>query len=320
MKLRHSLFALFGMAITMPVAAQAASQPYHITYIEGVTGNPFYISVGCGAAAEAKQLGVSFNVQGPQSYQAQLQTQIIDATVAAHPNGIMVSEDDPTAVVPSLMQAKQADIKVLMIDGDPKAMSLPISNVQSNDYKGGQMAADLLAKAIGSGGGDVMALMNTPAAFVPHQRLEGFINGLKNHPNLTYIGVQYSQNQVAHAAQAVSSMAAAHPTLAGVFAITTNNTEGAVTGIRDAQRLGKIKVVGFDTSDPIVEDIRNGLVAFDVVQAPYEIGELGLQTMVDALNGKQVPREQYRPFVVATPQNVDTAEVKKFIYVTRCSG
>ena len=59
---------------------------------------------------------------------------------------------------------------------------------------------------------------------------------------------------------------------------------------------------------------------FDIVQAPYEIGELGLQTMVDALGGKQVPREQYRAFVVATPQNVDTPEVKKFIYVTRCRG
>ena len=241
MKPRHALSALLGAALAVPAAAQTPKQPYHITYIEGVTGNPFYISVGCGAAAAAKRLGVAFDAQGPQSYQARLQTQILDAVIAAHPDGIMVSEDDPVAVVPSLTQAKQAGIKVLMIDGDPKAMSLPVSNVQSDDYKGGQMAADLLMEAVGPGGGEVMALMNTPAAFVPHQRLEGFIDGLKKHPDLTYIGVQYSKNQVSRAVQAVSSMAAAHPKLAGVFAITTNNTEGAVTGIRDAQRLGKIK-------------------------------------------------------------------------------
>ena len=300
-----------------PAAAQTPKTPWRVTYIQGVTGNPFYISVGCGGAAESKKLGVAFNVQGPQQYQPQLQTQVLDAVIAAHPDGIMISEDDPVAMTPTLLQAKAAGIKILMIDGDTRNMSVPISNIQSDDVKGGALAAQALAKLI-NGKGQVMALMNSPAALVARERLEGFQDEIKKYPGIKYLGVQYSNNETSRAAQAVSSTAAAHPGLVGVFAITTNNTEGAATGVRDAEQVSKIKIVGFDTSDPIVQDIRKGLVSADIVQAPYQVGKLGVSTMVDALEGRQVPREIRTPFVVATPQNIDTSEVHKYIYVTSC--
>jgi ribose transport system substrate-binding protein len=184
--------------------------------------------------------------------------------------------------------------------------------------KGGGLAADALATSI-HGKGQVMALMNSPAALVARERLDGFRDEIKKYPGIKYLGVQYSNNDTSRAAQAVSTTAAAHPGLVGVFAITTNNTEGAATGVREAEEVGKIKIVGFDTSDPIVQDVRKGLVAGDVVQAPYQIGEIGVQTMVDALDGKKVPREIRTPFVVATPANIDTPGVKKYIYVTSCA-
>jgi ribose transport system substrate-binding protein len=111
---------------------------------------------------------------------------------------------------------------------------------------------------------------------------------------------------------------AAHPDLAGVFTLTTNNTEGAATGVREAQREGKIKIVGYDTSDPIVEAIRKGIVSADVVQYPFGVGQLGVETMVAALAGKPVERELSQPFVMATPENIDTPAVQKFIYKTHC--
>jgi ribose transport system substrate-binding protein len=306
------------LCLPLPAMAQTAKKPWRITYIQGVTGNPFYISVGCGSAAEAKTLGVDVNVQGPQLYQPQLQTSVLDAVIAAHPDGIMISEDDPVAMTPTLLQAKAAGIKIIMIDGDTLNMSVPISNIQSDDVKGGGLAADALATSI-HGKGQVMALMNSPAALVARERLDGFRDEIKKYPGIKYLGVQYSNNDTSRAAQAVSTTAAAHPGLVGVFAITTNNTEGAATGVREAEEVGKIKIVGFDTSDPIVQDVRKGLVAGDVVQAPYQIGEIGVQTMVDALDGKKVPREIRTPFVVATPANIDTPGVKKYIYVTSCA-
>jgi len=297
--------------------AQAPAKPYRIIYIQGVTGNPFYMSVTCGGAEAAKRLGVTFDAQGPAQYTPALQMRVLDAVIAGQPDGIMFTADDPVALTATLLEAKERGIKIISIDGDVKDMSVALSNVQSDNYQGGTQAGRILAELIGDKG-KVMALMNSPAANVAQQRLFGFQDEIAKHPGISYIGVQYSNNQTAKAASIITSTVAAHPDLTGVFTITTNNTEGAATGVREAQMEGKIKIVGFDTSDPIVEAIRKGVVSADIVQYPYRVGQLGVEMMVDALQGKPVERQVKTPFVVATPQNVDTPEVQKFIYRTNC--
>ena len=297
--------------------AQAPAKPYRIIYIQGVTGNPFYMSVTCGGAEAAKRLGVTFDAQGPAQYTPALQMRVLNAVIAGQPDGIMFTSDDPVALTATLLEAKERGIKIISIDGDVKDMSVALSNIQSDNYQGGTQAGRILAELIGDKG-KVMALMNSPAANVAQQRLFGFQDEIAKHPGISYIGVQYSNNQTAKAASIITSTVAAHPDLTGVFTITTNNTEGAATGVREAQMEGKIKIVGFDTSDPIVEALRKGVVSADIVQYPYRVGQLGVEMMVDALQGKPVQRQVNTPFVVATPQNVDTPEVQKFIYRTNC--
>ncbi len=300
---------------TLATAASAA--PHRITYIMGLTGNPFYTTVGCGATEVAKKLGVDLDIQGPTQYQPALQMRVLDAVIASKPEGIMFVSTDPVALNPTLLQAKAQGIKIISIDGDLKDMSIALSNIQSDNVEGGVEAAKALADAIGDKG-TVMAMENSPAAVVSQQRLEGFETEIKKHPGITYLGVQFSANQTSKAASIVTSTVAAHPELNGIFTITTNNTEGAATGVREAGGIGKIKIVGFDTSDPIVQAIRTGIVTADVVQYPYKVGQLGLQMMVDALDGKPIEREVHTPFVIATKANVDTPEVQQFIYKMKC--
>ncbi len=306
--------ALAGLS----VGVTAAEKPWRITFIQSLTGNPFYDTVACGGLEEAKKLGVEFNVQGPAQYQPQMQMRVLDAVIASHPDGILFAATDPVALTPTLLQAKAQGIKILSIDGDLKDMDVAVANIQSDNIDGGTQAAQRLAQLIGDKG-EVMAMMNSPSAAVAQQRLTGFTTEIAKHPDIKYLGVQYSNNQTAKAASIVSSTVAAHPDLAGIFTITTNNTEGAATGVRESQRVGKIKIVGFDTSDPIVEAIRSGLVSADIVQYPYKVGQLGVEMMVQALDGKPIEREVHTPFVVATPENIDTAEVQQFVYKARCS-
>lgn len=315
----RSLLAALLLSTTLAGAAHAQTpkKDYKITYIQGVAGNPFYMSVTCGAAEAAKRLGVTFDGQGPAQYTPALQLRILNAVIAAQPDGILFTADDPVALTATLIEAKSRGIKILSIDGDVADKSVAISNIQSNNFEGGKQAGAELVKLIG-GSGKVLAMMNSPAANVAQQRLFGFQEEIAKHKDIQFLGVQYSNNQTAKAAGIVTATIAAHPDLKGIFTITTNNTEGAATGVREAQMEGKIKLVGFDTSDPIVEAIRKGVVSADIVQYPYRVGQLGLEMMVDALNGKPIERQVNTPFVVATPQNIDTPEVQKFIYKTSC--
>ena len=314
---RSAALALAVSGFATAATAAFAAPPHKIVYIQGLTGNPFYTSVSCGGAEAAKRLGVDFNAQGPAQYQPALQMRVLDAVIASKPDGILFTSDDPVALTATLLQAKAMGIKIISIDGDLKDMSVAVANIQSDNFEGGKQAAVALAHAIGEKG-EVMAMMNSPAASVAQQRLQGFTTEMAKHPGVKFIGVQYSNNVTAKAAAIVTSTVAAHPHLAGIFTITTNNTEGAATGVREAGGIGKIKIVGFDTSDPIVQDIRTGIVTADVVQYPYHVGQLGVEMMQDALNGKPVQREVHTPFVIATKANIDTPAVQKFVYKTKC--
>lgn len=315
---------LLGAALVLSACGGSGSSSgsgggkrYKIVYVQGIAGNPFYTSVSCGAQEEAQKLGVDFSFQGATTFGPPAQIQILDAVTAAKPDAILISITDPKAMIPPLQAAKDNGAKIVAVDGDLEDKSIAVTNIQSNNVQGGMLAGERMAELTG-GKGKVMSLANGSTSPVTVQRLQGFADAIKKHPGMTYLGPQYTANATAKAASAVSSTIAANPDLVGVFAASTNNTEGAATGVQEAGKKGVVKVIGYDTSDPIVADIRSGVVDADVVQYPVEVGRQALRAAVAALKGEKVQRNIETPFVIATPKNIDSAEVQKYVYKTHC--
>lgn len=315
--------------VSLGIAASSASASSHaraasklsVVYIPGLTGNPFYSTVACGAAVEAKKLGVSFSVQGAPTFAVNAQTPVVQAVTARHPTAIMISNDDPKAMIPPLLKAQQAGIKIINIDGDLAEKSIGITNIQSNNLIGGKMAGQEMIKLTKHRAGSVLIEDNAPGYPISEQRRDGLINELKKaDPKVKILPIVYTNNEVATAASDVRAAASAHSDLIGVYTVETNNTQGALTGLEEAHLTGKVKLIGYDTSPPIVAGIRSGKVSADIVQYPYGEGMLGLKDAVMAADGKKVPREQHQPFVVATKANVNTPKVQQFIYKTSCSA
>jgi ribose transport system substrate-binding protein len=312
-----ALLLVLAACVSAASASAGSGVQYKVVYIPGLTGNPFYSTVACGAKSVASKLGVDFSVQGAPTFAVTAQTPVVEAVVAAKPNAIMISNDDPKAMIAPLKAAQSAGIKVVNIDGDLADKSVGFTNIQSNNLAGGKLAGQEMGKLL-KGKGSVVIIDNDPGFPIAEQRVQGFKNAIAKFPGIKVLGVQYSHNETANAASIVTSTAAAHSDLAGVYTVETNNTEGAITGVREAHLNGKVKIVGYDTSDPIVAAIKNGTVSADVVQYPYGEGQLGLQSIVKEMQGKSVPREQTQPFVIATPANINTAKVQRFIYKISC--
>lgn len=313
-----TLFAVAACGGTANSSAAAPAKKLKVVYVPGLTGNPFYTTVGCGAQSVAAKLNVDFSVQGAPQFDLAAQTAIVEALIASKPDAIMISITDSKGMIAPLARAKAAGIKIVAIDGDLADTSVAVTNIQSNNIEGGALAADKLGELMG-GKGSVVMLSNNAGSPIGEQRLKGFSDELKSKfPGIENLGVQYSKNQTAQAALIVSSTAVAHADLKGVYSTATNNTEGSITGVRESNKIGQINIVGYDTSDPIVEALHKGTLAADVVQFPYGEGRLGLQSAVDAIHGKTVPRNQTQPFGIATPKNVDTPEIQQYIYKTSC--
>jgi ribose transport system substrate-binding protein len=288
-----------------------------VVYVPGLTGNPFYTTVGCGASAQAKVSNVKFSVQGSPEFDVSKQTQIVNALTASKPDAIMISITDPKAMIPPLAQAKAAGIKIIAIDGDVSDDSIMATNIQADGKVGGKLAGERMGKLMG-GKGTVIIVDNEPGSIVAKARTDGFKEGISEFPGIKDLGIKYTANATAKAAQIVSSTASSNPDLGGVFAAETNNTEGALTGVREAKKVGKVHILGFDTSDPIVKALQDKTLDGTVVQYPYGEGQLGIKSAVAAVNGDSVQRQQGTPFVIATPDNVGSAKVQKFLYKTHC--
>src|SRR4051812_50216698 len=71
---------------------------YKMTLVAGVKGDEFYITMNCGAQAKAKELGVTLDFQGPDKFDASLQTPVVNAVAAKKPDAVLIAPTDTKAM------------------------------------------------------------------------------------------------------------------------------------------------------------------------------------------------------------------------------
>ena len=274
-----------------------------MTLIAGVKGDEFYITMNCGAQEEAKKLGVKLDFQGPNEFDAAQQTPIVNAVAAKKPDAILVAPTDTKAMYAPIKQAADAGSKIVLVDTTLENSSLAASQIASDNEGGGRNAAETLSKLIG-GEGKVFVVNVKPGISTTDARAKGFEAGAKE-AGLDYIGQEYSQDEPARAASIVKSILAKNPDLKGIFATNLFSAEGAASGLREAGKLGDVKIVGFDAGPKQVEDLKQGLVQALIAQRPAQIGSLGVQQAVNALDDKPVKAKIGTGFVSITKDNLD---------------
>lgn len=271
----------------------SGSQPANSKKLElvaGVQAEPFYISMQCGAQDEAKKLGYSLDTQAPQKFDAAMQTTIVNALASNPPAALLIAPTDDQAMLAPIQQVKNRGAKIVEVDTSLKDTSVAVSSLSSDNAQGGKLAAQTLAKLVGSKSGSVLVLDTIAGTSTTNARAQGFADELKNYPNLKSAGVQFTQNEPDQAASKVTAAISSTPDLVGIFATNLNTGEGAATGLRNAGKIGQIDLVGFDASPSEVDGLRKGEYQGLIAQDPAAIGTQGVDQAVAALEGKPVTR------------------------------
>jgi ribose transport system substrate-binding protein len=285
-----------------------------LTLIAGVRGDEFYITMNCGAQAEARKEGVSLNFQGPNEFAADQQTPIVNAVAAKKPDAVLIAPTDTKAMYAPIKSLASGGSKIVLVDTTLDNPSLAVSQIASDNEGGGKAAAQTLTKLIG-GKGKVFVVNVKPGISTTDLRAKGFQEGAKA-AGLQYLGQQYSQDEPAKAASIVKSILARNPDLKGIFATNLFSAEGAASGLKEAGKLGKVKIVGFDAGPKQVQDLKDGLVQALIAQKPAQIGALGVQQAVDALDDKATKKKIATGFVSVTKDNL--AQNQGALYKAHC--
>jgi ribose transport system substrate-binding protein len=304
-------------AATGITAPGKAAKNYKITFIQGVAGDEFYITMQCGIQAEAAKLGVTVTTQGPQKFDPTLQKPILDAATAAKPDAILIAPTDVKAMQAPLERAAAAGIKIILVDTTTDDPSYAASAIASDNLGGGKAAFDAI-KTLVPGGGKVMVMSTDPGVSTLDLRVKGFEDATKTDSAFKYLNVQYSHNDPATAANLISSALQKDPDMVGVFAGNLFSAEGTATGIRQAGKANAVKVVGFDAGPNQVKALREGTVQALVAQQPGTIGQYGVDMAVAALDGGAVTPKVQTGFTVITKDNVDAADGRAAAYKSSC--
>ena len=288
-----------------------------ITLITGVKSDPFYITMTCAAQAEAKAKGVTFKADGSAQWDVSVQKPLIDSVGAAKPSGLMISPVDTAALTPSLKQIQSSGTKVALVDTSVTDPSIGITRISSDNVKGGQVAADALAKEMGEKG-SVIVISVKPGVSTTDDRIKGFTQEMGKYPGITVIPTLYDNDLPATAASQIQSTLAAHPDLGGVFAGNTNTAQGIATGLKQANKEGAVKVVAFDAEPDEVTALKANTIQVLVAQDPAAIGKEAVDQLVNAFEGKPVTASIGTTMVAITAQNIGDPSVAKYLYVGAC--
>jgi ribose transport system substrate-binding protein len=314
--------------LALPAVAACKSQkgdprkegkPLTIAVIPKGTTHEFWKSVHAGAERAAQEIGnVNIIWKGPlKEDDLKSQIDIVQSMVAQGVAGIVLAPLNDKALVNPVKAAVDAKIPVVVIDSDLQGKDFT-SFIATDNRGAGAKAAEHLAKAMGSTG-KLVVLRYQEGSASTAAREAGFLHTMQSSFKDIKIvsdnqyGGATTESAFAAAESILSAQKAAEGGVTGVFCPNESTTFGMLLALQKTGLAGKIKFVGFDTSEKLLSGLRDGHIDGLVVQNPMKMGELAMRTIVGHIRGQKAPPLIDTGSRVVTKADLDNPEVKELL-------
>ena len=292
-----------------------------IAVIPKGTSHEFWKSIHAGSIKAARELSaqgseVEVIWKGPlREDDREQQIQVVEGFTSQGVDGMVLAPLDDRALARPVEEAKGAGVPTVIIDSALQSDSI-VSFVATDNRKGGVLAADRLGELLG-GKGKAILLRYAEGSASTTDREEGFLAEMKQKfPGIELI----STNQYAGATRDTAKGKSENllnrfgDDVQGIFTPNESSTAGMLSALQDIGKAGKVIFVGFDTSQPFIDAMRAKQLHGIVVQNPFNMGYLGVRTMVDYLQGKPVEKRIDTGVTMITIDNLDAPDTQALLH------
>lgn len=272
----------------------------------------FWQTVRAGAIKAARECGAKVEWNAPSlEVDSSRQIEIVESMVNRRLAGIALAPVDRRALVRVVEQAHTLGIPVAIFDS---AIDTPhrITYVATDNEEGGRMAARRLAAAIGEKG-QVGVIGFMPGSAATEERERGFASEIAKFPNIEMVGLKFAMADRAKALALTENLLTAYPKLAGIFADNESSTAGTVQALK-TRGARQVKLVAFDASDALVDDLRQGFIDALVVQNPFAMGYQSTRAICRKLSGENPAPRFDSGATLVTAADLSKPEVKALLY------
>ncbi len=312
-----SATALLGLVLLAACgpATESGDGKLSIAVIPMGTTHEYWKSIHAGAVKASQELDVQIVWKGPQREDDRSQQiAVVEDMISLGVDGIVIAPLDRTGLRKPVAEAKQAGIPTVVIDSGLEGGE-HISFVATNNRKGGVVGAQRLAEIL-DGRGRIILMRVLVGAESSMDREEGFLEEISKHPEIEILSDnQYGGATTETAYQVGENLLNRFPEVDGIFCPNESTTFGMLRALTDAGKAGKVKFVGFDSSEKMITALRERHLYGLVLQNPFLMGQMGVKTIVDYVRnpGKPPPERIDTGVRMATPENMDQPDIMSLL-------
>jgi ribose transport system substrate-binding protein len=309
------LLAVSAVLVTATTGAYAAGG--EIAVIVKTVNSNYWQNVQKGAkTAVGEARGYTMTFQGPAAESAIAdEVNMVENAVNRKVAGIVLAPSDPDALVPAIKKAWEAHIPVVLIDSSLSDAGKQYyqSFLSTDNEKAGEMCAKALIDRVGQNG-KIAIMSYVPGAGSEIGRVGGFRKYIEAHSKLQIVGPYYSQSQMATALNQTTDVLSANPDLRGIFGANEPTAVGMGRALKQTGKADKLVAVGFDGNQDLQDFVRGGTIQAIAVQGSYQMGYKGIQTVVNVIEHKPVPKQVDTGVVLVDKQNLDSQDARNVLY------
>lgn len=273
----------------------------------------FWQVVRAGIQVAAAEVGVEPVIVGPRwERDIERQMEILANVIEQAPDAILLAASDFNRLAPLAERAAERGITIVTMDSALNS-TVPVSFVATDNVAAGLKAGREIDRLVASDR-SVAIVSHIQGVATAIDREEGVLQALAARNPETIVGIYYAENELDRAYEIVENLIRTVPDLGGIVALNENSTVGAGRAIRDLKVTDRVHLVGFDNSREEIEFLEKGIVDALVVQKPFNMGYLGIRTVIDALRGKAVEPIIHTDSVLVRPHEIFTEENQKLLF------
>ena len=273
----------------------------------------FWQIVRAGIQAAATEFDVEPVIVGPRwEKDVDRQIEILGNVIEQEPDAILLAASDYNRLVPLAEEAAERGITIVTLDSALNS-DVPVSFVATDNVDAGLKAGREMDRLV-QRGERVALVSHIRGVATAIAREEGVREALRTRGPEKLLGTFYSQNDPDRAYDIVVDLVEKYPDLGGIVAMNENSTVGAGRAIRDLGVSGDVRLVGFDNSKEEIEFLEDGVLQALVVQKPFNMGYVGIRTVVRAVRGEKVEPVIYTDAVLVRRDNMYTEENQKLLF------
>ena len=264
---------------------ETAAQRHRVTLVAKSTQTEFWLSVFAGAEAAAAEYNLELTIAGPETEEDyESQNRMIAGAVEAGTEALVFSAIDFEENAPAVEAAGQAGVKIVSIDSGVGSDQVG-TYIGTDNYAAGRMAAQAALEQVE--GALRVGLVNYDEGTANgQQREQGAVDALTESGRAEVCAAVTTLVDADRAQADAAALLREHPEVNVLIAF---NEPTSVGGARAVEALGleeEVFFVGFDSNVVTVDALQAGSVDALIVQNPYAMGYLGVESAYQLLSGR----------------------------------